>query len=36
MVPTIADVLALEPVRRGAPKVLAGQGRWPRRFAGCT
>ena len=27
MLPTVADVLALEPVRRGAPRVLAGQDR---------
>ncbi|HEX9063756.1 MAG TPA: PucR family transcriptional regulator ligand-binding domain-containing protein, partial [Streptosporangiaceae bacterium] len=27
MLPTVADVLALEPVRRGAPRVLAGRDR---------
>ncbi|HEX6934353.1 MAG TPA: PucR family transcriptional regulator [Streptosporangiaceae bacterium] len=27
MLPTVADVLALEPVRRGAPRVLTGAGR---------
>src|SRR5712691_10829048 len=27
MMPTVADILALDPVRRGAPRVLAGAGR---------
>src|SRR6266700_5572783 len=27
MLPTVADVLALDPVRRGAPRVLAGADR---------